>query len=166
MTSVSVLLYIGWFSIRKYYCHQFFPLFFRIQKRKSNFLDIQNTHSNDYTPTCNAVVPAHTFLPPSAGRGFLNDSQEEYIRCSRFAITSSLVGEVYPRKLTWGLDFMQHQLRKWTRSPRYSSAKSWKVFVDSLRRMSIRRASHSLLSCFIYLFIYFPLYIQFFPCFF
>ena len=99
MTSVSVLLYIGWFSIRKYYCHQFFPLFFRIQKRKSNFLDTQNTHSNDYTPTCNAVVPAHTFLPPSAGRGFLNDSQEEYIRCSRFAITSSLVGEVYPRKL-------------------------------------------------------------------
>lgn len=99
MTSVSVLLYIGWFSIRKYYCHQFFPLFFRIQKRKSNFLDTQNTHSNDYTPTCNAVVPAHTFLPPSAGRGFLNDSQEEYIRCSRFVITSSLVGEVYPRKL-------------------------------------------------------------------
>lgn len=48
---------------------------------------------------CNAVVPVHTFLPPSAGRGFLNDSQEEYIRCSRFAITSSLVGEVYPRKL-------------------------------------------------------------------
>lgn len=99
MTSVSVLSYIGCFSIGKYYCHQFFPLFFRIQKRKSNFLDTQNTHSNDYTPTCNAVVPAHTFLPPSAGRGFLNDSQEEYIRCSRFVITSSLVGEVYPRKL-------------------------------------------------------------------